>query len=99
MNSLNHKVMLLVGVLMLFGQQTAMADNRSPSHRNAQINRVHHAPLRKPQVGHRFDSRRNVSAPAYRYYYKPSYRASYRVNQLPHRHTRVFVNPRRMFLF
>lgn len=95
MNSLNHKIMLLVGVLMLFGQQTVMADNRPSSHRNAQINRVHNAPLRNSQVGQRFDSRRNRSAPAYRYYDKPSYR----VNHFPRRHNRAFVNARRRFLF
>ncbi len=99
MNSLNHKIMLLVGVLMLFGQQAVMADNRPPSHRNARINHVYNAPLRKPQFGQRFDSRRNRSAPAYRYYYKPGYRASYRANHFPRRHNRAFVNARGRFLF
>jgi len=115
MNSLNYKIMFLVGVLMLFGQQTVMADNRPSSHRNEQVKRVHNAPphkyqarhrgapakhlhnapSRKAQFGHRFDSRRNMSASAYKYYYKPGYR----VNHLPRRHNRAFVNARRRFLF
>jgi len=115
MNSLNHKIMLLVGVLMLFGQQTVMADNRPPSHRNEQVKRAYNAPSHKSQVGHRgvpakqihnapsrkaqfgqhFDSRRNRPAPSYQHYYKPSYR----VNQLPHRHSRIVVNAAEYFFF
>ncbi|MDO9269169.1 MAG: hypothetical protein Q7T96_08670 [Methylobacter sp.] len=98
MNNPSHKIMFLVGLLMLFGQQTAIADNRSHSYRDAPAKHMQNAPPRKVQVMHRFDSRRNMrkmSAPSYPRYYK----RSYRVNQLPHRHTRVFVNPRRMLLF
>lgn len=89
MNTLNQKIVFCIGLMMLFGQQTAFADYRSHSHRDTRINywRAEPAPYNS-RFNYRLDRHRRALPPSYRPYYKPGYR----VNPMPYGHTRRFVN-------
>ncbi|MGR9116802.1 MAG: hypothetical protein ACU85E_13635, partial [Gammaproteobacteria bacterium] len=82
MNTPNKKVIIIIGLLMLFGQQTVVADPRR-GHDQRQEHGQRHAPVkrwrtvpapRKHRIEHRHD--RSYIAPhqTYRHYYKPGYR-------------------------
>ncbi len=87
--------MFFVALLLLFGQQSAIADSR-PSHRDDQAKRVKNAhSQRNAQFEYRFDNRRDLSPPTYQHYYKPSHR----VNPLPHGYSRIFVNAAEYFFY
>jgi len=95
MNTLSQKIVFcIIGLMMLFGQQTAFADYRSHSHRDTRIHHWRAAPApRSSQFNHRFDRRRQAPPPSYRPYYRPGYR----VNPLPYGHTRIFANSAEYF--
>ena len=96
MNKLRHKIVFFIGLMMLAGQQTVLADNRPHSHRERggrhwqKAHVPHHS-----QAERRFEKHREVPAPFYKHYYKPGYR----VNPLPYRHSRIFVNADEYYYF
>ncbi len=96
MNNPSHKIMILVGLLTIFGQQTVSADNRQSSHRDAPVRQMQNARVpHKAQVEQHFDRHHNIPSPAYNHYYKPSYR----INPLPHGYKRILVNAAEYFFF
>lgn len=97
MKTLNQKIVFCIGLMMLFGQTTVYADNRPNSERNAPSRQWKPAPpARKLQSEHRLQKRWEAPpAPVYKHYYKPGYR----VNPLPHGHTRLFINKTPYYFF
>lgn len=91
MNRLSYKILIFSGLLMLFGQQTAFADNSRSFQRDSQGRRgqISSANVHKrAPTQHRLEKRREFRNPSYKHYYKPGYR----VNPLPYGHRKVFVN-------
>ena len=96
MNMLNQKIVICIGLMMLFSQQTVFADNRQHLHRDNRAKHWNALPApHNPQFEHRFDRRHEAPFPSYRSYYKPGYR----VNPLPYGHSRFFVNNAEYFFF
>jgi hypothetical protein len=89
MNTLRRKIIFFIGLIMLFGQQTVFADKETHSHRDKAVKHWQkaHTP-RKHKHERSFDKDRKVPPPFSKFYYQPGYR----VNPLPHGHTRIFVN-------
>lgn len=89
MNTLTRKIVLCIGLMMLFGQQTVFADYKPNSHQNARMNhwKAASAPYNY-QFGDHFDRRRETPLSSY----PPYYKSGHRVNPLPYGHNRNFVN-------
>lgn len=96
MNKRIQTIVFCIGLIMLSGQQTAFADDRPHSRRDAPAKRWETRPDRhKPRSELRFDRRHEAPAPAYKNYYKPGHR----VKPLPYGSNRIFFNAAEYFFF
>ena len=100
MKMLSQKIVFFIGLLMLFGQQTAFADVRPHSQRQAPVKHWKTSPSpHNPRVEPRFNRHHEAPAQApsssYRHYYTPGHR----VQPLPYGSSRIFVNAAEYFFF
>jgi len=88
---------LAIGLIVLLGPQSAMADSRSHWREESHGDRhrpSHHVPQRSDHRN-RYDRRYDGPEP----HYKPYYQPGYHVNPLPRGFSRLFVNSLEYFFF
>ena len=96
MNTFKTIRTLGIGLILLLGQQFAMADNRShwrEDEHNAKHRPSQHAPQQSDH--RRYDHRYDGPEP----YYKPYYKPGHPVKPLPRGYSRLFVNSLEYFFF